>query len=65
MADVWAPYAAANNVILLLPQSKYAWDEGVYDLPNPVSGMSKGGAEFDLQFTNRGRVMKFMREMVR
>jgi len=52
MADVWAPYAAANNVILLLPQSKYAWDEGVYDLPNPVSGMSKGGAEFDLQFTN-------------
>ena len=65
-ANIFGSYAAENDIILLLPQAKAGWDyEGTYDFETQTPfGMGKD-ADMDLQYTQKGRLMKFLRELVR
>jgi len=52
---VFGPYAAANDVILIVPQANGSWE---YD------GTIGSDPASDPQYTREGRVMRFVRALV-
>jgi hypothetical protein len=53
---IFAPYAAANDVILILPQANGSWEYSGTIGSDPATASE--------QFTRDGRVMQFMRALV-
>lgn len=51
----FAPYAAANNVILIVPQANGSWEN---------SGTIGSDPSSDDQYTRNGKVMKFIKGLV-
>jgi hypothetical protein len=61
-APIFGAYAAENDVILILPQAKDGWPyDGLYDEETGESAGIGNDPTFDLQYTQKGRVMAFMR----
>jgi hypothetical protein len=52
---LFAPFAAANDVILILPQANGSWE---------YSGTIGSDPTSDPQYTREGRIMRFVRALV-